>query len=270
MPFHELVDAHADRIRIDLQQSVIEHRCRSRPPRPSSREAVVDTARCGRGCRSRRRTPPPGWRRAGGPGRILRAQVGWVVAPWMRHSLLKLLRPWRTRVGGGSPFGIKARPSYGASPSEGQSGVVGPPGVPSSHRQALFPLGKCCWNLSLLLAALIWTSGLVNSLSRPSVAPSLNLQQEVRLLADRLCRTRLVPHCWGARTRAPCCWALGTPRRIGPSVRPSCWLPSMRWFLPEIAPADDPLLKQLLCEARWPPGRLLNPAVARGAACVCP
>ena len=57
---------------------------------------------------------------------------------------------------------------------------------PSSHRQAPVPSWKVLLGaLSLLLAALIWTSGLVNSLSRPSVAPSLNLQQqEVQLLAE--------------------------------------------------------------------------------------
>ena len=50
---------------------------------------------------------------------------------------------------------------------------------PSSHRQAPVPSWKVLLGaLSLLLAALIWTSGLVNSLSRPSVAPSLNLQQQ--------------------------------------------------------------------------------------------
>ena len=57
---------------------------------------------------------------------------------------------------------------------------------PSSPRQAPVPPGKNLLGaLSLLVAALIWTSGLVNSLSRPSVAPSLNLQQqEVQLLAE--------------------------------------------------------------------------------------
>ena len=57
---------------------------------------------------------------------------------------------------------------------------------PSSPRQAPVPPWKNLLGaLSLLAAALIWTSGLVNSLSRPSVAPSLNLQQqEVQLLAE--------------------------------------------------------------------------------------
>jgi hypothetical protein len=39
--------------------------------------------------------------------------------------------------------------------------------------------------LSLLLAGVIWLSGLVDSLSRPSVSPSLTLQQqELSLLAQ--------------------------------------------------------------------------------------
>ena len=144
---------------------------------------------------------------------------------------------------------------------------------PSSHRQAPVPSWKVLLGaLSLLLAALIWTSGLVNSLSRPSVAPSLNLQQqEVQLLAEPA-----LPHAIGSALLGgedPRTMLLASLEQIPATDRSPrqtqllALLQNEVDSVPEIKPADDPLLKQLLCEAR---GGLLddciNPAVARGAA----
>ena len=144
---------------------------------------------------------------------------------------------------------------------------------PSSHRQAPVPSWKVLLGaLSLLLAALIWTSGLVNSLSRPSVAPSLNLQQEeVQLLAEPA-----LPHAIGSALLGgedPRTMLLASLEQIPATDRSPrqtqllALLQNEVDAVPEIKPVDDPLLKQLLCEAR---GGLLvdciNPAVARGAA----
>lgn len=144
---------------------------------------------------------------------------------------------------------------------------------PSSHRQAPVPSWKVLLGaLSLLLAALIWTSGLVNSLSRPSVAPSLNLQQqEVQLLAEPA-----LPHAIGSALLGgedPRTMLLASLEQIPATDRSPrqtqllALLQNEVDSVPEIKSADDPLLKQLLCEAR---GGLLddciNPAVARGAA----
>ena len=144
---------------------------------------------------------------------------------------------------------------------------------PSSHRQAPVPSWKVLLGaLSLLVAALIWTSGLVNSLSRPSVAPSLNLQQqEVQLLAEPA-----LPHAIGSALLGgedPRTMLLASLEQIPATDRSPrqtqllALLQNEVDSVPEITPADDPLLKQLLCEAR---GGLLddciNPAVARGAA----
>ena len=64
----------------------------------------------------------------------------------------------------------------------------------SSQRQAQ-PAWKILLGLlSLVMAAFIWFSGLVSSLSRPSVAPSLNLQQqEITVLAEPVVPPSLVP-----------------------------------------------------------------------------
>ena len=142
---------------------------------------------------------------------------------------------------------------------------------PSSHRQAPVPSWKVLLGaLSLLVAALIWTSGLVNSLSRPSVAPSLNLQQqEVQLLAEPA-----LPHAIGSAllgSEDPRTMLLGSLEQIPATDRSQrqaqllALLQNEVDSLPEIAPADDPLLKQLLCEARGGlQGDCINPAVARG------
>ena len=144
---------------------------------------------------------------------------------------------------------------------------------PSSHRQAPVPSWKVLLGaLSLLLAALIWTSGLVNSLSRPSVAPSLNLQQqEVQLLAEPALPQAIGSALLGGED--PRTMLLASLEQIPATDRSPrqtqllALLQNEEDSVPEITPADDPLLKQLLCEAR---GGLLvdciNPAVARGAA----
>ncbi len=64
----------------------------------------------------------------------------------------------------------------------------------SSQRQAQPAWKVLLGLLSLVMAALIWFSGLVSSLSRPSVAPSLNLQQqEITVLAEPAVPSSLVP-----------------------------------------------------------------------------
>ena len=144
---------------------------------------------------------------------------------------------------------------------------------PSSHRQAPVPPWKNLLGaLSLLAAALIWTSGLVNSLSRPSVAPSLNLQQqEVQLLAEPA-----LPDTLGSVLRGgenPRSMLKGSLEQIPAADR--SWrqaqlldlLQNVVATVPEINAADDPLLDRLLCEARGgTPGDCINPAVARSAA----
>ena len=64
----------------------------------------------------------------------------------------------------------------------------------SSQRQPAPAWKTLLGLLSLLLAAFIWFSGLVSSLSRPSVAPSLNLQQqEITVLAESAVPSALAP-----------------------------------------------------------------------------
>ena len=64
----------------------------------------------------------------------------------------------------------------------------------SSQRQAQPAWKVLLGLLSLVMAALIWFSGLVSSLSRPSVAPNLNLQQqEITVLAEPAVPSSLVP-----------------------------------------------------------------------------
>ncbi len=144
---------------------------------------------------------------------------------------------------------------------------------PSSPRQAPVPPWKNLLGaLSLLVAALIWTSGLVNSLSRPSVAPSLNLQQqEVQLLAEPA-----LPDTLGSVLRGgenPRTILKGSLEQIPAADR--SWRQTQLLDLlqnevatvPEIDAADDPLLDRLLCEARGgASGDCINPAVARSAA----
>ncbi len=144
---------------------------------------------------------------------------------------------------------------------------------PSSHRQAHVPSWKVLLGvLSLLVAALIWTSGLVNSLSRPSVAPSLNLQQqEVQLLAEPA-----LPHAIGSAlmgSEDPRTMLLGSLEQIPATDRSRrqaqllALLQNEVTSVLEIAPADDPLLEQLLCEAGGAVrDDCINTAIARGAA----
>ena len=144
---------------------------------------------------------------------------------------------------------------------------------PSSPRQAPVPPWKNLLGaLSLLVAALIWTSGLVNSLSRPSVAPSLNLQQqEVQLLAEPALPDALASVLLGGEH--PRAMLKGSLEQIPAADR--SWrqaqlldlLQNELATVPQIKSADDPLLDRLLCEARGgTPGDCINLTVARGAA----
>ena len=144
---------------------------------------------------------------------------------------------------------------------------------PSSHRQAHVPSWKVLLGaLSLLVAALIWTSGLVNSLSRPSVAPSLNLQQqEVQLLAEPALPRAIGSALLGSED--PRTMLLGSLEQIPATDRSRrqaqllALLQNEVTSVLEIAPADDPLLEQLLCEAGGAVrDDCINPAMARGAA----
>ena len=120
--------------------------------------------------------------------------------------------------------------------------------------------------LSLLLAAFIWCSGLVSSLSRPSVAPSLNLQQqEITVLAESAVPSSLAPAFLGnGDPRSALRQSLEgltsdqrTPRQVqlldllaGQSVA--------------LAPDADALLKLLDCEAKGgAQASCLDPAVAQ-------
>ena len=115
-------------------------------------------------------------------------------------------------------------------------------------------------------------SGLVNSLSRPSVAPSLNLQQqEVQLLAEPALPDALASVLLGGED--PRTTLLGSLEPIPAADR--SWRQAQLLMLLKgeltsestIAVAGDPLLEQLLCEARGGVrDDCINLAVARGAA----
>ena len=144
---------------------------------------------------------------------------------------------------------------------------------PSSHRQAPVPSWKVLLGaLSLLVAALIWMSGLVNSLSRPSVAPSLNLQQqEVQLLAEPALPDALASVLLGGKDpRTTLLDSLEPIPAADRSWRQAQLLMLLKGELTSestIAVAGDPLLEQLLCEAGGGVrDDCINLAVARGAA----
>ena len=141
---------------------------------------------------------------------------------------------------------------------------------PSSHRQAPVPSWKVLLGaLSLLLAALIWTSGLVNSLSRPSVAPSLNLQQqEVQLLAEPA-----LPHAIGSAllgSEDPRTMLLGSLEQIPATDRSRrqaqllALLQTRTRFRDRAS--DDPLLKQLLAKPEVASRTIASIRPARGNA----
>ena len=107
--------------------------------------------------------------------------------------------------------------------------------------------------LSLLLAGAIWLSGLVDSLSRPSVSPSLTLQQqELSLLAQPALPPSLQPVLLGEDPRDALLQALQASTPADRSERQQLLLGLLqedqgalelenRW-------PNDPLIQRLICE----------------------
>ena len=107
--------------------------------------------------------------------------------------------------------------------------------------------------LSLLLAGVIWLSGLVDSLSRPSVSPSLTLQQqELSLLAQPALPPSLQPVLLGEDPRDALLQALQASTPADRSDRQQLLLGLLqedqgaleldnRW-------PNDPLIQRLICE----------------------
>ena len=125
--------------------------------------------------------------------------------------------------------------------------------MPSSPRPVVPRWKGLLAALSLALAGFIWLSGLVDSLSRPSVAPSLSLQQqELTLLAEPA-----VPSQWrdaflGESPRRALLKALEGVSSEDRSERQQQMLELLQGKTPasadsELAP-DDPLLQRLRCE----------------------
>ena len=107
--------------------------------------------------------------------------------------------------------------------------------------------------LSLLLAGAIWLSGLVESLSRPSVSPSLTLQQqELSLLAQPAVPPSLQPLLLGGDPREALLQALEGSSPADRNERQQLLLGLLqsdqeppvvesRWL-------TDPLIRRLICE----------------------
>ena len=109
--------------------------------------------------------------------------------------------------------------------------------------------------MSLALAGFIWLSGLVDSLSRPSVAPALSLQQqELTLLAEPSVPLPLREALLGESPREALLKALEGIASEERSERQQQMLALLQGQGPASvdleSDAEDPLLQQLLCEAR--------------------
>ena len=126
--------------------------------------------------------------------------------------------------------------------------------------------------LSLALAGLIWLSGLMDSLSRPSVAPALNLrQQELTLLAEPAVPPSLREPLLGESPRDVLLKALEGIASEERSERQQNMLLLLQGEAPASADverdADDLLLQQLLCEVRSSdPSICIDTEAARKAA----
>ena len=138
----------------------------------------------------------------------------------------------------------------------------------SSQRQAAPAWKTLLGLLSLLLAALIWCSGLVSSLSRPSVAPSLNLQQqEISVLAEPAVPSSLAPLLQGeANPRDALRQSLEGLTAEQRSPRQEQLLSLLSGQSVALPPDADALLKLLDCGARGgSPAACGDPAIARQA-----
>ena len=143
--------------------------------------------------------------------------------------------------------------------------------MPSSPRQVVPRWKGLLAALSLALAGFIWLSGLVDSLSRPSVAPTLSLQQqELTLLAEPAVPPQLREALLGASPRDALLKALEGVSPEQRSERQQRMLLLLLGQAPASADvqrdADDPLLQQLLCEARATDSSLCIDAAAAGRA----
>ena len=143
--------------------------------------------------------------------------------------------------------------------------------MPSSPRPVVPRWKGLLAALSLALAGFIWLSGLIDSLSRPSVAPSLSLQQqELTLLAEPAVPPRLREALLGAAPRDALRKALEGIASEERSERQQQMLALLQGTTPApmdpVAAAEDSLLQQLHCEARANDPSLCIDAAAAGRA----
>ena len=125
--------------------------------------------------------------------------------------------------------------------------------------------------LSLALAGFIWLSGLLDSLSRPSVAPALSLQQqELTVLAEPAVPPPLREALLGESPRDALLKALEGVSSEERDERQQKMLLLLQGQAPASADAerdaDDPLIQQLLCEARVSDPMLCIDGAAAGRA----
>ena len=138
----------------------------------------------------------------------------------------------------------------------------------SSQRQPAPAWKTLLGLLSLLLAAFIWFSGLVSSLSRPSVAPSLNLQQqEITVLAESAVPPALAPALLGQEdpriALKQSLEGVAADQRTPRQVQLLALLSDQSIVL---APDADALLRLLDCQAKGgSQAACADPAVARQA-----
>ena len=144
--------------------------------------------------------------------------------------------------------------------------------MPSSPRPVSPRWKGLLAGLSLALAGFIWLSGLVDSLSRPSVAPTLSLQQqELTLLAEPAVPSQLRDSLLGASPRSALLKALEEISPDDRSERQQRMLELLQGNASSSATpepeSDDPLLQQLLCEVRTsdPPACIDGTAAGRAA-----
>ena len=125
--------------------------------------------------------------------------------------------------------------------------------------------------LSLFVAGFIWLSGLLDSLSRPSVAPALSLQQqELTVLAEPAVPMPLREALLGESPRDALLKALEGVSSEERNERQQKMLLLLQGQAPASADAerdaDDPLIQQLLCEARVSDPLLCMDGAAAGRA----
>ena len=125
--------------------------------------------------------------------------------------------------------------------------------------------------LSLFVAGFIWLSGLLDSLSRPSVAPALSLQQqELTVLAEPAVPMPLREALLGESPRDALLKALEGVSSEERNERQQKMLLLLQGQAPASADAkrdaDDPLIQQLLCEARVSDPLLCTDGAAAGRA----